>query len=108
MAVLAESRHPEAVHLLTYHGSKGLEWPIVVLTGLEHEAKGNPSGVYAEQLDKPDWRDPLGGRVLRYWPWPYGVQAKDVGLDQGPRSAQRASEPLKGKSWREPVCSTSA
>ena len=77
-----QSRHPEAVNLLTYHGSKGLEWPIVVLTGLEHEAKGNPFGVYAEQLDKPDWHDPLCGRVLRYWPWPYGVQAKDAGLDQ--------------------------
>jgi len=77
-----QSRHPEAVNLLTYHGSKGLEWPIVVLTGLEHEAKGNPFGVYAEELDKPAWRDPLAGRVLRYWPWPYGAQAKDVGLDQ--------------------------
>lgn len=77
-----QSRHPEAVNLLTYHGSKGLEWPIVVQTGLEHESKGNPFGVYAEELDKPDWRDPLAGRVLRYWPWPYGAQAKDVGLDQ--------------------------
>lgn len=77
-----QSRHPEAVNLLTYHGSKGLEWPIVVLTGLEHEAKGNPFGVYAEELDKPAWRNPLAGRVLRYWPWPYGAQAKDVGLDQ--------------------------
>jgi ATP-dependent exoDNAse (exonuclease V) beta subunit len=76
-----QSRHPEAVNILTYHGSKGLEWPIVVLTGLEHEAKGNPFGVYAEELDEPDWRDPLAGRVLRYWPWPYGAQAKDVGLD---------------------------
>lgn len=77
-----QSRHPEAVILLTYHGSKGLEWPIVVLTGLENEAKGNPFGVYAEELDEPDWRDPLAGRVLRYWPWPYGAQAKDVGLNQ--------------------------
>lgn len=76
-----QSRHPEAVNLLTYHGAKGLEWPIVVLTGLDHEAKGNPFGVYAEELDEPDWRDPLAGRVLRYWPWPYGMQAKGVGLD---------------------------
>ena len=76
------SRHPEAVNLLTYHGAKGLEWPIVVLSGLEHEAKGNPFGVYAEELDQPDWRDPLAGRILRYWPWPYGAQAKDVGIDQ--------------------------
>lgn len=77
-----QSRHPEAVNLLTYHGSKGLEWPIVVLTGLEHEAKGNPFGVYAEELDEPDWRDPLAGRVLRYWPWPYGAQDKGVGLKE--------------------------
>ncbi|HEX8402674.1 MAG TPA: UvrD-helicase domain-containing protein [Allosphingosinicella sp.] len=77
-----QSRHPEAVNLLTYHGAKGLEWPIVVLMGLENEARGNPFGVYAEEIAKPDWRDPLAGRVLRYWPWPYGAQAKDVGLDQ--------------------------
>lgn len=77
-----QSRHPDAVNLLTYHGSKGLEWPIVVLTGLEHEARGNPFGVYAEEVHEPEWRDPLAGRVLRYWPWPYGAQAKDVGLDQ--------------------------
>lgn len=77
-----QSRHPEAVNLLTYHGSKGLEWPIVVLTGLEHEAKGNPFGVYAEEIDEPDWQDPLAGRVLRYWPWPYGAQDKDVGLKE--------------------------
>lgn len=76
-----QSRHPDAVNLLTYHGAKGLEWPIVLLTGLEHEAKSSPFGVYAEELDEPDWRDPLAGRVLRYWPWPYGMQAKDVGLD---------------------------
>lgn len=76
-----QSRHPEAVNVLTYHGAKGLEWPIVVLTGLEHEAKANPFGVYAEDLVPPDWRNPLAGRILRYWPWPYGPQSKGVGLD---------------------------
>jgi ATP-dependent helicase/nuclease subunit A len=24
---------------------------------------------------------PLAARTLRYWPWPYGEQSKDVGLD---------------------------
>ena len=76
-----QSRHPEAVNVLTYHGAKGLEWPIVVLTELDAKAKGNPFGLYAEELAAPDWHDPLAGRVLRYWPWPYGAQGKDVGLD---------------------------
>jgi len=76
-----QSRHPGAVNVLTYHGAKGLEWPIVVITDLDAPARGNPFGVYAEQLAEPDWQDPLAARVLRYWPWPYGPQAKGVGLD---------------------------
>ena len=76
-----QSRHSEAVNLLTYHGAKGLEWPIVVLAELDAKAKGNPFGTYAEELAAPDWQNPLAERVLRYWPWPYGAQGKDVGLD---------------------------
>lgn len=92
----SQSRHPEAVNVLTYHGAKGLEWPIVVLTELESKARGNPFGVYAEQQTAPDWRDPLAGRVLRYWPWPYAAQKKDVGLDlaavQGPEGQRTLLE----------------
>ncbi len=75
------SRHPDAVNVLTYHGAKGLEWPVVALAGLEQPAKGNPFGVYAEESGEPDWRDPLAERVIRYWPWPYGAQKQGVGLD---------------------------
>jgi ATP-dependent helicase/nuclease subunit A len=88
-----QSRHPDAVNVLTYHGAKGLEWPIVVLAELDAKAKGDPFGVYAEELEKPDWRAPLKGRILRYWPWPYGSQSKDVGLDavaSGSPEGQRA------------------
>lgn len=81
MPARPQSRHPAAVNVLTYHGAKGLEWPIMVLSELDAKAKGNPFGVYAEDLGAPDWQDPLAGRVLRYWPWPYGAQAKNVGLD---------------------------
>ncbi|WP_428150902.1 UvrD-helicase domain-containing protein [Brevundimonas sp.] len=76
-----QSRHPDAVNILTYHGAKGLEWPIVILTELDSEAKGSPFGLTAEDETPPDWADPLAARVLRYWPWPYGDQQKNVGLD---------------------------
>jgi ATP-dependent exoDNAse (exonuclease V) beta subunit len=46
-----------------------------------------------------DWRDPLAGRWIRYWPWPYGGQSKDVGLDEaaltsslGQQAALRAKQ----------------
>lgn len=76
-----QSRHPDAVNVLTYHGAKGLEWPIVILTELDSEAKGSPFGLTAEDETPPDWADPLAARILRYWPWPYGDQQKNVGLD---------------------------
>jgi ATP-dependent exoDNAse (exonuclease V) beta subunit len=76
-----QSLHPDAVQILTYHGAKGLEWPITILTELESDAKGSPFGLRAENEGTPDWRSPLEGRVLHYWPWPYGEQSKDVGLD---------------------------
>ncbi len=76
-----QSLHPDAVQILTYHGAKGLEWPVTVLTELEADTKGSPFRLAAENETAPDWRAPLDGRVLHYWPWPYGDQAKDVGLD---------------------------
>ena len=77
-----------AVVVSTYHGAKGLEWPVTILFQLDMSgrprlfdqvvAEGAPGGVNLE--------DPLAGRWLRLWPWPYGEQKKDVGLDT--RAAQ--------------------
>jgi ATP-dependent helicase/nuclease subunit A len=76
------SRHPDAVNIMTYHKAKGLEWPIVILGELDAAAKGSPFGMIAVDAAKPDWREPLAQRVLRFWPWPYGEQQKGVGLDE--------------------------
>jgi ATP-dependent exoDNAse (exonuclease V) beta subunit len=71
-----------AVRVLTYHGAKGLEWPVVILADL-----GTPRApsVFGATVEPPEdgfdpW-EPLRGRSIRLWPWPYGAQEKGVYLD---------------------------
>lgn len=76
-----KSLAPDAIKVMTYHAAKGLEWPLVILTGLAKEPKARLYEPVAEVEGDLDWMNPLSGRWIRYWPWPYGSQSKDVGLD---------------------------
>jgi ATP-dependent exoDNAse (exonuclease V) beta subunit len=61
-----------AVTIMTYHKSKGLQWPVVILSGLNSDRGPNmwqPSvGGGGE-----DATDPLAGRTIRAWSWPFGM-----------------------------------
>ena len=78
---LPGSRDPAAVEVMTYHAAKGLEWPVVVLCQLHTKARSSPFDVAVECDAEPDCGGPLSSRWLRLWPWPYGRQEVDVGLD---------------------------
>ena len=72
----AEGAGAQTVNILTYHGAKGLEWPWVVLTGLDSTPNGNIFGVNIEAAQNFDPTAPLANRKIRYWPWPFGAQKK--------------------------------
>ena len=61
----------DAVNVLTYHGAKGLEWPVVVATDLDSSAR---EAVYATEMVSPeggiDVAHPLRDRTIRFWPDP--------------------------------------
>jgi ATP-dependent helicase/nuclease subunit A len=64
-----------AVRVLTHHGAKGLEWPVVIATDLDGDLKPRVWGLnVVSEKKKVDLKDPLAGRFLRYWPFPFGAQ----------------------------------
>lgn len=88
----------DAIQVMTYHGAKGLEWPMTVLTGLAWEPKARLFEPVVEVDGELDWRAPLERRWIRFWPWPYGQSGKDSALEV----AAFASE-LGQAAWRRAV-----
>ncbi|WP_411563047.1 UvrD-helicase domain-containing protein [Pseudomonas shirazensis] len=56
-----------AVSVLTYHGAKGLEWPVVVLTSLDAIARTSLWGVRARTVGGFDPQQPLANRFVHCW-----------------------------------------
>jgi ATP-dependent helicase/nuclease subunit A len=69
----------DAVQVMTWHGSKGLEWPVVICLDAHKEPRSrlwnSPVVVAAAHFD-PD--QPLADRRIRFWPNPFGKQSKGV------------------------------
>ena len=66
---------PDSVKVLTYHKSKGLEYPIVICNNLWQSSRADLWGVSIVRDPGPiDLTHPLAGRWLRLWVNPYGQQ----------------------------------
>ena len=73
----------DAVNILTYHRSKGLEWPVVICHALEGELKDNVYGLsVVSEKEEVDFDDLLGHRWLRFWVNPYSDQSKNTPLEE--------------------------
>jgi ATP-dependent exoDNAse (exonuclease V) beta subunit len=73
----------DAVNVMTYHKSKGLEWPVVVCHSLEGNLRDNVWGINIEGETKDvDLDNVLGGRWLRYWVNPFTDQIKKTPLEE--------------------------
>ncbi len=92
-----------AVQLLTHHGAKGLEWPVVIAMDLEANIKSNVWGLTVKADNgNLDITQPLTGRSLRYWLWPFGLQATGISVkerveqsEHGLAEQRRAQEEAK-------------
>lgn len=70
---------PQAINVLTYHRSKGLEWPVVICHDLENKLRADPWGFdILSDSEEVDLEQVLSNRWLRYWVNPYSDQYRNT------------------------------
>lgn len=79
--IQASGNDEDAIQLVTHHGAKGLEWPLVI--AMDMDAKLKPRLFGLSVLAAPgeiDIENPLADRTLRYWASFAGQQSSDIPL----------------------------
>ncbi len=68
-----------AVHVLTHHKAKGLEWSIVITTDFSYDWRGR---IWDVQVESPegelDLANPLTSRTIKFWPQIFGRRTTDI------------------------------
>jgi len=73
----------DAVKVLTYHRSKGLEYPVAICHNLDEALKERIWGLsLVAETEKPDIQNILGNRWLRFWVNPYADQFQNTHLEE--------------------------
>lgn len=89
-----------AVNVLTYHKSKGLEYPVTICHSLENKLRDDVWGLsVVAETEQVDLNNLLGNRWLRLWVNPYGSQFQKTLLaeriDASPEKADKRREALE-------------
>ena len=82
-----------SVTVLTYHGAKGLEWPVVVLTSLDATARTSLWGVRARTVGGFDPQQPLANRFVHCWLKTWGKRSQ-------PQAALNAESSATGQTMQ--------
>lgn len=69
----ASGEHRDAINVLTYHRSKGLEWPLVICHCLDEGLRADVWGLdLIPHSNHFDTKNLLSNHWIRYWIQPYG------------------------------------
>lgn len=68
----------DAITVTTWHGSKGLEWPVVILNDCAGEVRKGCFGHKVFSQGDIDLDDPLHGRLIRFWFNPFHARRTNV------------------------------
>ncbi len=90
------SEQADAVNVLTYHRSKGLEWPVVILHSLENSLRDSLWGAnVVSESEEVDLNELSANRFIRFWRHPYGRQVKGTPLESRLKESEVKKESLQ-------------
>lgn len=74
---------PDTVRVMTYHRSKGLEFPITICHSLEQKLRDDVFGFsLVRETEDIDLDNILGNRWVRFWTNPYADQYRNTRLEE--------------------------
>ena len=83
----------DSVKVLTYHRSKGLEYPLTICHALEQNLKEQVWGLnLVSEVEAPDLDNILGNRWLRFWVNPYADQLRNTPLEAALSQTEESAE----------------
>ncbi|MDD2558131.1 MAG: UvrD-helicase domain-containing protein [Desulfuromonas sp.] len=90
----------DAIQVLTHHRAKGLEWPVVICADLDFNIRPRIWGCSAQsETAQIDITQPLAGRYIRYWPWPFAKQSAGIALSDALTQSPLGIEDFATQTW---------
>lgn len=90
-----------AVEVMTFHKAKGLEWPVVIVAGLDQARFHELWSVRACTQGDFDASEPLANRFIHCWPKPFGWTRNVPQVDAAEQSALGTAMSDAGKAERK-------
>ncbi len=74
--------HSPGLQLMTYHQSKGLEWPLVIMGGMTDYRESGFDDVVVTKAEKFEFENPLGGRSIQKLINPFSANTRNTAYVQ--------------------------